>query len=341
MEKYIDEVTDDLIRLTVNDAHDLGIKVLLNIGYSENEARIITDHLIDNSLSGYEFAGLPRILAIADSPELQKPRHDVRIIRETPVSALLDGGNHVGYISVFRAAEIAIEKVRQSGIAIVGVSNSWFSGRNAYYLEKIARAGFVGIHTVSGSPMVAPQGASKPALGTNPIAIALPGKENPFIFDMGTGATMWGEVLLHAFLNEDFEEAVGIDKDGVRTKNARDIVDGAIVPFAGHKGHGLSIAIQALGLLAGSKLRKGDVCDFGFLFIAFDPDLMMPAEQFLEQMQELLNKIKNLPKQPGVSEIRIPSERSFREKEVRKIQGIVIKKKVFERLTDMRNKPKD
>ena len=335
MEKMLDEVSDETVRISVQEAHDLGVRVLLSIGYTDNEAKIIADHLVDNSMSGYAFAGLPRILAIADSPELQKPRQDVTIIRETPVSALLDGGNHVGYISVFRAAEVTIEKVKQSGIAIVGVSNSWFSGRNAYYLEKIARAGYVGIHTVSGSPMVAPQGASRPALGTNPIAIALPGKENPFIFDMGTGATMWGEVLLKAFLDEDFEEVVGIDQDGNPTKTAKKIVDGGIVPFAGHKGHGLSIAIQALGLLAGSKLRKGDVFDFGFLFIAFDPGLMMPAEQFTSELAELLTKLKGLPKQPGVSEIRIPSERSFKEKAIRREQGIVIKKLVYQRLQEM------
>lgn len=337
MNDLIDEVAQDEIRIGVEQAHALGVKVLCSIGYTEEEARIITDHLVDNSMSGYAFAGLPRILAIADSPELKKARHDVKIIHETPVSALLDGGNHVGYISVFRGAEIAIEKVKQSGVAVVGVSNSWFSGRNAYYLEKIARAGYVGIHTVSGSPMVAPIGSRKAALGTNPIAIALPGKKNPFIFDMGTGATMWGEVLLHAFLQQDFKDIVGIDQNGKPTKNASEIVDGAVIPFAGHKGHGLSIAIQALGLLAGSKLRKNDVFDFGFLFIAFDPQIMMPREAFFDQLEELLTKIKNLPKQPGVDEIRIPSERSFREKAIRQHQGIVIKKKVFDRLTEMSN----
>src|SRR3546814_13109102 len=75
---------------------------------------------------------------------------------------------------------------------------------------------------------------------------------------MGTGATMWGEVLLKAFLDEEFPEEVGVDSDGVPTKRAKDIVHGGVIPFAGHKGYGLSIAIQALGLLAGAKQRQGD-----------------------------------------------------------------------------------
>jgi LDH2 family malate/lactate/ureidoglycolate dehydrogenase len=333
----IDIDSDEKIRLTITEASELGEKVLRKLGYTADEAKTVTAHLIDNSMTGYEFAGLPRILAIADSPELKLPRAPVTIIHETPVSALLDGGNHVGYISVNRAAEVAIEKVRQSGIAVVGVANSWFSGRNAYYLEKIARAGFVGIHTVSGSPMVAPVGAKVRSLGTNPIAFALPGNEHPFIFDMGTGATMWGEVLLKALLDEEFPEAVGIDSEGNPSRRAKDIVDGGIIPFAGHKGHGLSIAIQALGLLAGARRRQGKVCDFGFLFIAFDPNILMPAEEFKDQLAELFAHIKGLPKQPGVEEIRIPSERSFRDREIRRQQGILLQRKVHERLHEILN----
>src|SRR3546814_13561412 len=95
-------------------------------------------------------------------------------------------------------------------------------------------------------------GAKCPALRTNPLAFALPGEVDPFIFDMGTGATMWGEVLLKAFLDEEFPEEVGVDSDGVPTKRAKDIVHGGVIPFAGHKGYGLSIAIQALGLSPGA-----------------------------------------------------------------------------------------
>lgn len=333
--QLIDADSEDTVRLSISDAFSLGKSVLEKIGYDEDESAVITRHLVDNSMCGYAFAGLPRILAIADSPELQQARSPVTIAHETPVSAMLHGGNNVGYISVYRGAEVAIEKVRKSGIAVVGVSNSWFSGRNAYYLEKIARAGYVAIHTVSGSPMVVPMGARRPALGTNPLAFAFPGESDPFIFDMGTGATMWGEVLLQAFLDKEFDEAVGVDASGKPTKRAKDIVDGGIVPFAGHKGYGLSLAIQVLGLLAGAKQRQEQVCDFGFLFIVFDPALLMPAEEFKAQLSELLNHIKSLPKIDGVSEIRIPSERSFREREIRRKQGILLQRKVFDRFQGM------
>ena len=331
----LDKDSDDTVRMSVGEAQALGEKALRSIGYSPDDATIIATHLVDASMWGYEFAGLPRILVIADRPELKKPCSPVTIVRETPASALLDGGNNVGYIAIYRAAEVVIEKARKSGVAVVGLRNSWFGGRSAYYMEKIARAGLAAIYTCSSTPTVVPPGAIRKVLGTNPMAIAVPGKVNPFIFDMGTASVMSGEVLMKAFLGEEFPEVVGIDKDGTPTRAARDMVEGGVYPFGGHKGYGLSIAIQALGLLAGSRMRNGDVSDFGYLLVAFDPELFMPTEQFTSELEELLTKIRGLPRQPGVSEIRIPSERGFREREIRRQQGILVNRQVFDHLRKM------
>ena len=257
------------------------------------------------------------------------------IVKETASSALLDGGNNLGYVALLRAVEVAIEKVRGSGIAIIGLRNIWFSGRNAYYMEKIARAGFAAISIGSSTPTVVPPGAARKALGTNPLTIALPGKINPFIFDTGTASVMSGEVLMKAFLGEEFHEAVGIDKNGKPTRVARDIAEGGVFPFGGHRGYGLSLAIQALGLIAVARIRNGEVCDFAHLFVAFDPGLFMPVEQFTAELEELLAKIRDLPRQPDASEVRIPSERGFREREIRRKQGIVVKREVVERLRAM------
>ncbi len=331
-DKPLDIDSDDAVRLSVDDAQDLGEKALLRIGFAADEASIIAAHLVDASTWGYAFAGLPRIVVIADRPEIRKGRDPVSIVKETAVSALLDGGNHTGYYSLLRAVDVAIEKVQQSGVAVIGLRNSWFSGRNAYYMEKIARVGFAAIYTASSTPTVVPPGATRKVLGTNPITIALPGKPNPFLYDIGTAAVMSGEVLMKSFLGEEFPEVVGIDRNGTPTRVARDMVDGGVFPFGGHKGYGLSVAIQALGLMAGARLRNGDVCDFAHLFVAFDPGLFMPVEQFTSELEELLARIKGLPRQPGVSEIRIPSERGFHEREIRRRQGILVKKRIVERL---------
>jgi hypothetical protein len=195
---YLDPDRPGAIRLSVADARALGEAALAGIGYGADEACIITDQLIDNALCGYRFAGLPRILAIAREAKTGEIRVPVTVVHETPISALVDGGNNVGYLAVYRGAEIAIAKAKQSGIAAVGVYNSYFSGRNAYYLERIVNAGLVGLHTASGAPNIVPLGAIRPALGTNPIAFGFPSADGPVIFDIGTASLMWGEVLLAA-----------------------------------------------------------------------------------------------------------------------------------------------
>lgn len=334
-ETLLDPDSDDHVRLTVNDAQTLGEKALVSIGFSTEESRIIALHLVDAAMSGYEFAGLPRIIIMADRPEMKVPRTAVSIVKETPVSAMLDGGNQVGYTAIYRAAEIAVEKARKSGIALVGMRNSWFGGRATHYVEKIARAGFAALYAVSSTPTVVPPGALQKALGTNPLAFGLPGKVDPFIFDMGTASVMSGEVLMKAFLGEEFSEICGIDKKGTPTRNADEMLEGGVYPFGGHKGYGLSLAVQALGLLGGARFRNGDVTDFGYFIIVFDPGLLMPAEQFGSELEELIAKIKGLPKQPGAPEIRIPSERGFREREIRRKQGILVSKQVHEHLLAM------
>lgn len=322
----LDPDRPDGVRLSVAEAHALGEKALQRIGYVADEATIITDQLIDNALCGYRFASLPRILAIAEDEKTSRPRTPVRIVRETPVSALVDGGNKVGYVAAFRGAEIAVAKAKASGIAIVGVNNSYYSGRNAYYVEHIVRAGLVAIHTASAKPHVLPPGGRKPALGTNPFSIGFPSANGPVIYDIGTASLMWGEVLLMARLGEPLPEGVGFDADGNPTRDARAVAqDGGVTAFGGHKGYGLSFAIQALGLLAGSGVQ-----DYGFLFIAIDPAILVP--DFAAQMAELVARIKATPRQPGVDEIRIPSERAFREREHRRVEGIVLDRKVVDAL---------
>src|SRR5205085_1693351 len=102
----LDIDSEETVRLTVSEAQDLGEQALRTVGFTAAEAAVVTAHLVDASLWGYESAGLPRIPIIAERPELKKPRTPVTIVKETAASALLDGGNHVGYISMLRAAEV-------------------------------------------------------------------------------------------------------------------------------------------------------------------------------------------------------------------------------------------
>jgi LDH2 family malate/lactate/ureidoglycolate dehydrogenase len=327
----LDPDTPHGVRLGVAEAQSLGERALQKLGFPEDEARIVAAHLVDAALCGYGFAGLARILTIAEDPRTREPRRPVAVVHETPASALVDGGNHVGYYAVHRAAGIAIEKARGNRIAVVGVHNSYLSGRNAYYLEMIAHAGFAGIHLASGPPSVVPLGGTKAALGTNPMAFGLPAAGNPVIFDMGTASQMRGEVILRSRLGEELPEGSGIDAQGRPTRDPRAVLDGGgILPFGGHKGYGLSFSIQAMCLLAGAALTRGKVQDFAFLFVVFDPALLMPAAEFQRQLAALIAAVKSTPRRPGVAEILIPSERAFREREQRRREGIVLERKVHD-----------
>src|SRR5512142_2529589 len=115
----------DGVRLTVAEATALGQRGLVRIGYTADQAQIIADNLVDAELCGYPALGLARVLTIAEHERTREPRQPLRTIHETPASALIDGGNHVGLYAVHRAAEIAIEKARTSRFALVGVHNSF------------------------------------------------------------------------------------------------------------------------------------------------------------------------------------------------------------------------
>ena len=325
----------DAIRLSIPDAAMLGERALVSIGFSEQESHVICAHLIDATCCGYPFAGLPRILTIAEDPRTRQPRKPIATVHETEASALIDGGNHVGYYAVHHAAEVAIEKAKHNKFAVVGLYNSQLSGRNAYYVEKIVKHDLVGIHTASASPVVAPMGGTRPVLGTNPFCIGFPSARGPVIFDMGTASTMLGEVILRSRLNEALPEGVAIDAQGRPTTDAHAALEGAILPFGGHKGYGLSFTIQALGLLAGAAMGRGRVNDYAFLFIVFDPGLLVPTAQFKRETEELIQRIKATPRQPGVDEILIPSERSFRTREIARREGIAVDRKVYDALNTL------
>jgi len=329
-------VTSDTTRVVpVDEARTLGERALASLGFTAEEARVITDHLIDSALCGYDYIGLPRVLTIAEDPRTRQDRTPIRIVRETQLSLLLDGGNHTGYYAVHHATERAIEKARAAGVAIVGLHNSYLSGRNAYYLEMIAKAGLVGIHIASALPVVLPHGGMRAALGTNPLAMGFPSQRGPVIFDMGTASMMRSDVIFHSRVRRDLPEGVALDAAGHPTRNADEALLGGILPFGGHKGYGLSFAIQAMCLLAGAALPRNQVQDYGFLFVVFDPELLIPAEQFKRQVEELIRKVKATPLRPGHSEILIPSERAFRERDRRRKEGVPLALPVYEKLIAM------
>src|SRR5439155_6512469 len=105
------------INLSVADARDLAEGALRGVGYDDEEARIIADHVIDAALCGYEYSGLAKILNIPESEHFRLPRRPMRVLRETDVSLAFDGGNTIGMLALFHVAQATIKKTAAHGIA--------------------------------------------------------------------------------------------------------------------------------------------------------------------------------------------------------------------------------
>jgi LDH2 family malate/lactate/ureidoglycolate dehydrogenase len=151
---------------------------------------------------------------------------------------------------------------------------------------------------------------------------------------------MMTEVMLRERLGEALPEGVAVGPDGKPTTDAALARRGALLPFGGnaggYKGFGLALMIQALGLLAGA--GSSEDSDYGYLFIAFRPDLIGPADVFNARVTELIDRIKATPRQAGVDEIRIPSERAFRSRERLLREGLTIDQLVYDGLVRLRDR---
>jgi LDH2 family malate/lactate/ureidoglycolate dehydrogenase len=329
-----DRTAEHRVRMTVAEARALGEAAMRGAGYDNDEARILTDHVLDAALCGYEYSGLPKLLNVVDAPDFRLPRRPVAVLRETGVSAMIDGGNNTGMIAAYRAAEATIERATANGLAIVCLANTWMTGRSAYYCEMIARAGMVVIHTVASPPAVAPFGGARPALGTNPIAFGFPTESDPLVIDMGTAAFMATDLQFRARLGAPIPEGVALGPDGRSTTDASAALRGALLPFGGpeggYKGFGLALAMDALGALTAA-VRPMDAVS-GYVFIAFKPDLFLPLDDYRREITRRIAMIKATPRQSGVEEIRIPGERGYITRARLTREGIEIDQKIYNAL---------
>jgi LDH2 family malate/lactate/ureidoglycolate dehydrogenase len=326
--------TQDVVHMTKDEAHALATRALEPVVLEPEHAPIIADHLVDAELCGYPFAGLSRVITVAEGMAKRPKPTPIRVVRETDASAVMDGGGNCGYVAVFKGMELAREKALAHGFAIVTVNNSYFSGRSAYYVERLARAGLAAIHFAAAGPTVAPYGGRTPVLGTNPIALAVPGTGEPLVFDMGTSILMHGEIELAARSGAQLTPGGAIDSEGRKTTDPVAALAGAILPFGGYKGYGLALLIQAFGLLSQSHDCRGMANDFGWVHIAFSPELTTSADAFKQQVDELVAQVRAV--EPlGDTPVRTPGERAARSRLRALREGIDVDSEIVRRIEAM------
>ena len=301
-----------MIVIEIEEARALVHRLMRKLDHGEAQCAIIADHMIDCELRGFAYGGLSRAVSLAEklkaSPE---PRQPLRIQRSTPVSALIDGGNQAGYLTVHYATEIALQKAREHGIGIAGVFNTWMTGMFSYYMEMLTNAGLIGMAFGSSAWRVAPYASSEGRFGTNPLAFGFPTEGDPVIFDAAVSSTMIADAVMHKRLGKALPAGRAYAPDGAPTTDPDAALEGAFSVWGGHKGSGLGMVVQLFGLLCNSEVRPIPHKDCATLIVAMQPDLLIDAAVFRARAAQYADAIRAARPVEGSEAMRMPFERSL------------------------------
>lgn len=312
------------MRLTVAQARALVERTMRALGHDAGEAAIIADHLIDCELRGVSYGGLPRALSICERfARLGDRRKPIRIAHETKVSALVEGGDNLGYLVGHRAMSIAIDKARDGGIAVVGANDTWYTGMLSYFAEMAAKADLVSMIVSNATPWVAPHGATEGRFGTNPVCIGFPADGDPVIWDIGTSTIMHAEILMHGRMGTPLPDGVAFDAHGAPTRDPAAALSGALAVWGGHKGSGLAMAVQLLGAMCNAPILPRDIAQYGCLVVVMGAGLFMPAAEFKRNVAEYAAAVRAARPIAGGTPVRMPFDRSAAERR-RRLAGDAI-----------------
>ncbi|HEX6454189.1 MAG TPA: Ldh family oxidoreductase [Trebonia sp.] len=297
--------------VSLSEARNLATRALTKLGLSAEEADITADHLLDCELRGLGYSGLARIVSIAERvPPAGVSKEPITVRKETPVSALLDGGDNLGYLVARRATELVIGKASASGLGLVGAHNTWYTGMLSYYAEMATARDLVVFIASNATPWVAPYGGTEARFGTNPVCFGFPGNDGPVIWDIGTSEIIHAQVLLARRLGRELPPGVAFDAVGEPTTDPVRALSGAFAAWGGHKGSGLGIVVQLLGALAGSPILPGELHDFGFLVFAVQPGLLGSLDEFKQKVSDYAGVVRGTRPLAPDSPVRMPFDRS-------------------------------
>lgn len=292
------------MKIKITELQKLIVEILSSKFYSKQEAEKIAEVLLYAELSGKNTQGVLKLTGTEPAQNI-KPEYPAKILKETKVSALIDGGKSAGPLSAQVGVDTAIRIAKESGFSVVGLNNTYSSiGAIGFYAKKMAEQNFVGIVMANCPRSVALADALELVYGTNPMAFSFPTNEYPIVFDMSTAAITWYGLVRAKALGQKLPDNVAIDKDGNVTTDPEAAMAGAILPFGNsHKGSGLGMVVELLaGALtgAGFVFDKGDKPDdWGTIFIAINPDLLIGIEQFKKNSSELIKKVKGKKTKSG------------------------------------------
>lgn len=331
------------IRVQADALRDLVQRILEFYSVPPDEAFTVADVLVRGDLRGVHSHGVARLEQYYVGrlrKGLVEPKAKAVIVRETPATALIDGGNSLGAVVSKYAMEVCLKKAQEVGVGVVAVKNSNHFGIAGYYAMMALPLGMIGIALTNASPRVAPTYGRAAMFGTNPIAIAVPaGEERPFVLDMATSVAPLGKIEVHERHGLPLPMGWAIDKEGRPTTDPKAFRDGgALLPLggfaetAGYKGYGLAIAVDILcGILPGAGACLGVLSslptqekptNIGHFFAALRIDLFRDPGEFRAAMDDTIRSLKDSPKAPGEERIYIAGEKEFEKEEEYRRTGI-------------------
>ena len=317
-------------------------KILRGAGAQENEASCVAAALVRADLAGHESHGVLRIIEYLNNIKAGHilPNTLPKIIQETPTTLLVDGYRGFGQVIAGWVIDKLIPKANQSGLAGGGMFNCGHIGQIGSYPAVAAAQGFLGLAFVNGGgiqPRVAPFGGTKPIFGTNPVAAAIPMRnQEPIVLDFSTSVVASGKIRLARKAGKDLPDGWILNREGETTRCPQDYYNGGmLLPAGEHKGYALALLVEVLGGLltgAGSPVLRDSAYKVGngVFFLLIKVEAFRPLPEFIKEVAALAGIIKDVPPQQGVEEVLLPGEMEKRTKAMREKQGIPISDEVWE-----------
>ncbi len=337
--------------------------VFRHLGIPEEDALLASEVLATADIRGIDSHGVARMYSYFGmlSHGRINPRPQIKIIRETLSSASIDGDNGLGLVVGPRANQIALDKADHAGTGWVSVSNTNHYGIAGYYVLKALERDIIGWSMTNTTKLVAPLWGAERMLGTNPISIAFPGKEEPpIVIDMATCTAAYGKIEMANRAKKSIPEGWAIDNNGQMTTVPGDMIDGgALSPLGsvrergGHKGYCLAVMVDVLCcMLSGANwgpfappfalrqeipsrsVGKG----IGHFFGAMRIDGFIDPDEFKKQIDDYIHTLRNTKPQAGTEGPLLPGDPEREAEKIRSKKGIPLIQPVIDELMDISKK---
>ena len=322
-------------------------QVMMKAGLSEEASLVFADSLLKAEGRGVKSHGLTRLSTYAKRVELGLVAGDVRPVIEEDGTTILkvDGRNGQGSWIGACVMDMCIERAEKYGSCFASVGGGNHCGYAAFFTERAAARGMIGLAIANGPVAVPPTGGIKALVGTNPISVSIPaGRYRPLILDMATTAVARGKVLLARKNGTEIPLGWGTDSQGRPTTDPNAVLNGGfMLPVGGPKGYAMSLIIDILVACLSNAFdcqRLGSLYDYtrtqnsGYAFAALNIGKIVDLDMFKAQVDAMFDEIKACPPAEGVKEIFVPGEIEFNNYERAVREGVTLSDAV---LDDLKN----